>query len=657
MLPRLLKILPAILLLVLAMQTTELTAQEQPAPKLEDVDDLLLDADNIKAPEQQETAAADNQQTTETAAAETTKSTSGETNVTTNPEDAIADGTANSIRKDVILVLDNSGSMRQNDPDFLTSKAVTEFISGLDEATMLAIIIFDQDVTLAVPLTRVSLSNREDLLTSLDQINYRGLFTDSPAAMERAIYELKNNGREEAQKLIIFMTDGIVDTGNPQEDLDRSKWLRESLAPDAADAGIKIFGIAFTEKADFQLIQSLAQVTGGEYYRVLRAEDLGRVFDQINTIINKPPAKTPAADTQPASAPPPASTTPSPQPPVVIQVPSQPVAALGKEERIRSIIIFTAAAVMIIAVLAILILLLRRGRGLRPADDEYVSEAYVNDIYGYTSTASYKLGRKPTMLGRVAGMDSEHLDYIVIPESTIGRRHSLIEYKDYAYWIVDQGSINGTFVNDVPVTSEVRLKHGDKIRLHKYEFEFVMPEMVDAGMTVISQTVMAAQSPEGSEATELRGSVTAEGEGFEMDFDLTGDNTVGGQPGEDTKDEEPDFNSEDETLMPVSEETASPPPDAGMEEDDEEFGSEDATLMPDYESEGRESETPPNGTPINQGDESEEPGEDLAGDDETIMPGEFNLPEEDATIRKDVDPDDKSFENFFDIGGEDDKDK
>jgi len=91
---------------------------------------------------------------------------------------------------------------------------------------------------------------------------------------------------------------------------------------------------------------------------------------------------------------------------------------------------------------------------------DIATEVYLNDIHDYTAKTSYKLSSKPIMLGCVTGKDAEHLDYIVIPESTIDLRHSLIEYKDYAYWVVDQGSINGTFVNDKNISSEVRLKHG-----------------------------------------------------------------------------------------------------------------------------------------------------------------------------------------------------
>jgi len=559
----------------------------------------------------------------------------------TNPEGTESNAVA---EKDIILVLDNSGSMRQNDPGFLAKRAVTEFIDRLDGDTRLAIIIFDQDVSLALPLTEVSGANKGTLLASLDRINYKGLFTDSPAAMERAIYELKNNGRKAAMKLIVFMTDGIVDTGNAEQDLDKSRWLRENLAPDAANAGIRIFGIAFTEAADFRLIQSLAQVSGGEYYRTLKAEDLDHVFEQIHTIIQKPPASATAASSQ-TTPPPAAAQTPAP---VILEVPAQAVPAMNEQERIRSLIMIIATVILIPAILAILVLLLRRGRGRTGSGEEFVSEAFLNDIYGYTPQSSYKLGKKPIMLGRVAGMDTEHLDYIVIPQSTIGRRHSLIDYKDYTYWIVDQGSINGTFVNDVPITSEVRLKHGDKIRLHKYEFEFVMPELADAGKTVVSQTMLAADTPEVGEATELKG--TAGDEKLDLDFYMDSDeapgiNTDAANRAVPVADE--DTGSEDETLIPGSEMGAS----RKLPDESDESESEDATLMPDHDSEAK---TPPHGTPLPGPREKAGQNYDLVKEDETLIPGDFSLPEEDATIRKDADHD-KSYENFLDIGGLDNK--
>jgi len=427
-------------------------------------------------------------------AAATPAPASGEVR-TEQTDHGTADGTENTagesrlsvnvlVDKDVVLVLDNSGSMKKNDPDFLVKQAVTEFIRSQDNATRVAIVIFDQEIQLALPLTEASLDQRETILSSIDLIDYRGQLTDSPAGIERALYELKLNGRENARKFIIFMTDGIVDTGDANRDLEKAQWLKGSLAPDAADSGIRIFAVAFTDAADFQLIQSIAQITDGEYYRALAAEDLKRAFEHINTIINTPPAPVEPVTIEAASEPAftePAASAPKP---VIIEVPDR---AITQEERIRSIIIIAMAIILVVILLAILILLLKRSRDLQgPA--EAVKEAYLNDLQGKTDRQTHKIGGKPVMLGRVAGSDTNRIDYIVVNESTIGRQHALIEYKDYAFWLVDQGSINGTFINDEILAAEVRLKHGDRIRLHKCEFEFTIPGMEESDATVMAQT-------------------------------------------------------------------------------------------------------------------------------------------------------------------------
>src|SRR5262245_43387721 len=64
---------------------------------------------------------------------------------------------------------------------------------------------------------------------------------------------------------------------------------------------------------------------------------------------------------------------------------------------------------------------------------------------------------------------------ICIPDASVSRRHSKIEKKDNGYVVTDLESLNGTFINDVPVKSRV-LQHGDRLRIGDSQFVFLTGE-------------------------------------------------------------------------------------------------------------------------------------------------------------------------------------
>jgi len=292
--------------------------------------------------------------------------------------------------------------------------------------------------------------------------------------------------------------------------------------------------------------------------------------------------------------------------PAIDMTPSTAPQTIGQQERVRSFIIMVAAGILTITLVTLIILLIKRSRDYKKGLEISASEAYLNDVNGYTAKPVYKLGKKATMLGRVAGRDSGHLDYIVIPESTIGRRHAVIDYKDYGYWIVDQGSINGTFVNDVRVNGDTRLKHGDRIRLHKFDFEFSMPDLEEAGVTKLSGTVVAAAD---ADLDAIKADLA--GEDFKLDFDFSGDAAPAAAPESDTTDRD------EATLLPGYEHKSEPPQAA----------SDDATLMPGYDQRAQ----PDTGALA----DDNQSGSDQQ--DATLMPGLFDDVNEDATIRPDID--------------------
>lgn len=75
----------------------------------------------------------------------------------------------------------------------------------------------------------------------------------------------------------------------------------------------------------------------------------------------------------------------------------------------------------------------------------------------------------PVVIGR------ETSATLCIADASVSRRHSQIEKEARDFVIADLESLNGTFVNDVPVKRR-KLKHGDRVRIGDSQFLFLMHE-------------------------------------------------------------------------------------------------------------------------------------------------------------------------------------
>lgn len=397
---------------------------------------------------------------------------------------------ASTMPNDIVLMIDNSGSMKKGDPYFLTKKAVAGFVNRLSDDTRVAVLIFDQHVSLAISLTLVSDATKEKVLASLDRVNYRGQLTDIPSAMELALRELKYGGRKSSQKSIIFITDGIVDTGDKQADIDKTKWLRNSLSEEAAIHGICIFGIAFTNSADFDLIKFLAQKTEGAYFRVLEPKEIPAILHRIHElIINKELEPVESVSSLLSKAP---SKTEIKTAPIYVTAAPKPTPPPVKSNKINWTRIWLIVLVPIsFAVIIFLLIQARRkpqtakSMPVAPtgATGNFLPDASLRDLSGVIEKGTFNISEKVTRIGR-----KEQINHIAIDKETISRQHAIIEYKDYHFWIIDQDSSNGTFLNGKQITDDERLSDGDIISFDVYELEFAISGMA-FDETVVDKTV------------------------------------------------------------------------------------------------------------------------------------------------------------------------
>jgi FHA domain/Domain of unknown function (DUF4864) len=98
--------------------------------------------------------------------------------------------------------------------------------------------------------------------------------------------------------------------------------------------------------------------------------------------------------------------------------------------------------------------------------------------------------KEQTVLGRDPACD------VLVADGSVSRRHARIEKRESGWFIVDQGSANGTFV-DSQRTAEAELRNGQELRIGAVPFK-VEVEIDELGATMVaspSETILQAPVP------------------------------------------------------------------------------------------------------------------------------------------------------------------
>ncbi|HEX2271790.1 MAG TPA: sigma 54-interacting transcriptional regulator [Pyrinomonadaceae bacterium] len=87
-------------------------------------------------------------------------------------------------------------------------------------------------------------------------------------------------------------------------------------------------------------------------------------------------------------------------------------------------------------------------------------------ISGKLKGAIFTINEDAFVIGRETAAN------VCIADASVSRRHSRIEMQEGAFVITDLESLNGTFVNDLPIKSRI-LEHGDRLRIGESQFVFL----------------------------------------------------------------------------------------------------------------------------------------------------------------------------------------
>ena len=134
---------------------------------------------------------------------------------------------------DVRLIIDISGSMKQNDPENLRIPAVNLLVKLAPPGSDVGVWTFGQSVNMLVPHAEVTKQWKQTAISKTAQINSSGLLTNIGAALEDVLLDLPSGDAA------IILTDGVVDISkDPQVNLQERNGILKEVLPRLIAKGI-----------------------------------------------------------------------------------------------------------------------------------------------------------------------------------------------------------------------------------------------------------------------------------------------------------------------------------------------------------------------------------------------------------------------------------
>ncbi|MDR0271619.1 VWA domain-containing protein [Paenibacillus sp.] len=173
--------------------------------------------------------------------------------------------------KDIALVIDNSGSMQQTDPDNGRYAAAKNMIDRMDSDNRVAVMAFNHETTLLQPFIKLKDQAAKDkVIREIDVLDATDGGTDINLALADTMKHIKDQG-EGRGTMVVLLSDGFSEVD-----------LNTALAPyKQKHIQVNTIGLSLVQAEGSRLLREIAQGTGGQYYDVQNANDLSVVFQKI----------------------------------------------------------------------------------------------------------------------------------------------------------------------------------------------------------------------------------------------------------------------------------------------------------------------------------------------------------------------------------------
>jgi uncharacterized protein (TIGR03503 family) len=180
---------------------------------------------------------------------------------------------------DIRIVIDVSGSMKQNDPNNLRAPALQLLVKLIPGDARAGVWLFSTEAQRVIAPTRVDSTWRQRAGAASKRITSKGMFTDIGKAIRAASQDWKPADEQTADRSVIFLTDGLVDVAkDPAKNQAAREEILAQILPELKAQQAQIIAIALSKNADIPLLQKLAVTTGGWFQLAESSAALEKMF-------------------------------------------------------------------------------------------------------------------------------------------------------------------------------------------------------------------------------------------------------------------------------------------------------------------------------------------------------------------------------------------
>lgn len=178
---------------------------------------------------------------------------------------------------DAIMIIDKSGSMREDDPTRLSlaKAAANSFLSNLGANDQSALVSFATSASLNKVLSN-NHSATQSAVNGLIALGWTNI-GDAIGISNQELSSIRANPK--AVKVAILLTDGAA---NRPSDVGDPEIYAETKAEEAAALGYKIFTIGLGSAVNETMLENIASTTGARYYFAPDGSALAGIYNDIS---------------------------------------------------------------------------------------------------------------------------------------------------------------------------------------------------------------------------------------------------------------------------------------------------------------------------------------------------------------------------------------